>query len=97
MKRRKNLALAIFLMVWPFSLVSHAQEPFENITSREGYRQMQLTTDGWIPADGITNAVAWVTDHMAYDPDAWREFSSAAGPGGLWTSIGPGNIGGRIR
>src|SRR5439155_20816792 len=57
--------------------------------------------NGQIPLDGWTNAYA-EKDAMLFLPEAWSEFTSAAQveagvKGGRWTSIGPGNIGGRIR
>ena len=94
--RSKSMALIILVAIWP--LLSYAQEPsptpFENLAGREGYRQLQLQTDGRVPVDGVSNAMAWVNDHMVFDPDAWREF---LGSGGTFDYLGPGNIGGRIR
>jgi photosystem II stability/assembly factor-like uncharacterized protein len=78
------------------------REATEDIGAREAYRRLQLQDEnGQIPPDAWTNAYA-EKNQMPFLPEAWSEFSSAAQieagiQGGVWVSIGPGNIGGRIR
>jgi hypothetical protein len=99
--------LAIAALTWPSlnlnaTEVEGERETSENIGAREAFRRLQLQDEnGQIPPDAWTNAYA-EKDAMRFLPEAWSEFSTAgqveAGMlGGSWTSIGPGNIGGRIR
>jgi photosystem II stability/assembly factor-like uncharacterized protein len=82
--------------------VEDEHEATEDIGAREAYRRLQLQDEnGYIAPDAWTNAYA-EKNAMRFLPEAWSEFTSAAEMeagivGGRWTSIGPGNIGGRIR
>lgn len=99
--------LALTMLTW-FSLkitageVEDARETKEDIDAREAFRRLQLQDEnGQIPPDAWENAYA-EKERMQFLPEAWSEFSTAAQvaagiAGGSWTSIGPGNIGGRIR
>lgn len=97
----------IAALTWPSlklkaTEVEEEHEATEDIGAREAYRRMQLQDEnGEIPPDAWINAYA-EKDAMRFLPGAWSEFSTAeqieAGIlGGVWSSIGPGNIGGRIR
>ena len=107
LKHRTIAALTIAALTWPSlkldaTEVEEEFEATEEIGAREAYRRMQLEDEnGEIPADAWTNAYA-EKDTMRFLPEAWSEFTSAAQSeagiqGGVWVSIGPGNIGGRIR
>jgi photosystem II stability/assembly factor-like uncharacterized protein len=93
--------LVIAALTWP-SWKLNATEVKEDIVAREAYRRLQLQDEnGEIPPDAWINAYA-EKDAMRFLPEAWSEFTSAAQTeagiqGGVWSSIGPGNIGGRIR
>jgi photosystem II stability/assembly factor-like uncharacterized protein len=82
--------------------VEEERETTEDIGAREAYHRLQLQDEnGHIPPDAWTNAYA-EKNQMRFLPEAWSEFNTAeqieAGMlGGRWTSLGPGNIGGRIR
>lgn len=97
-------ALAIAALTWPSWKVNaqEAEETGEDVAAREAFRRLQLQDEnGQIPPDAWANAYA-EKDAMRFLPEAWSEFSSAAQleagiAGGVWTSIGPGNVGGRIR
>jgi len=99
--------LAITALIWPSlklnaTEVEEERDVTEDVGAREAYRRLQLQDEnGQISPDAWTNAYA-EKDAMRFLPEAWSEFSSAtqieAGIlGGVWNSIGPGNIGGRIR
>jgi photosystem II stability/assembly factor-like uncharacterized protein len=103
------VALTIVALTWPSFKVSSTEEEAgvdisekaEDVMAREAYRHLQLQDEnGQIPPDGWSNAYKQ-KEEMPFLPEAWSEFSSPAQvnavPGGVWTSIGPGNIGGRIR
>jgi hypothetical protein len=106
----KNLAaavLALTALTWPSLKVNATEvedehEATEDIGAREAYRRLQLQDEnGYVAPDAWTNAYA-EKNQMRFLPEAWSEFTSAAEleagvVGGRWTSIGPGNIGGRIR
>jgi hypothetical protein len=98
---------ALTALTWPSLKVNATEvegerETTEDIGAREAYRRLQLQDEnGQIPPDAWTNAYA-EKEAMRFLPEAWSEFSSVAQleagiAGGIWTSIGPGNIGGRIR
>lgn len=94
------VALVTVALTWP--LVKARSTELEDVAAREAYRRLQLQDEnGEIPPDGWINAYAQ-KEAMRFLPEAWSEFSSAAQIeagilGGVWSSIGPGNIGGRIR
>jgi photosystem II stability/assembly factor-like uncharacterized protein len=101
------VGLAIAALIWPSLKVNATEaederEATEDIGAREAYRRLQLQDEnGQIPPDAWANAYA-EKNQMRFLPEAWSEFSSAAQleagiQGGNWTSIGPGNLGGRIR
>jgi photosystem II stability/assembly factor-like uncharacterized protein len=75
-----------------------AQDAEEGVAGRQAYRRLQLQDEnGEIPPD------AWIKAYqekeaMPFLPEAWSEFTaSGAEAPNPWVSIGPGNIGGRIR
>jgi photosystem II stability/assembly factor-like uncharacterized protein len=82
----------------------------EYVAAREAFRRLQLQDEnGQIPADALSNAYNEKAA-MPFLPEAWRELlsgteldvmeSSEAENVSIpnpWVSIGPGNIGGRIR
>src|SRR6267143_565379 len=75
-----------------------AQDTEEGIAAREAFRRMQLQDEnGEIPPN------AWIDAYqekaaMPFLPEAWSEFTAdGAEVPNPWVSIGPGNIGGRIR
>ena len=73
-------------------------ETESDLAGREAYRRMQLEDeDGKIPPNAWADAQK-EKDEMPFLPEAWSEFTAygAEGPN-PWVSIGPGNIGGRIR
>ena len=81
-----------------------AQDVVEGVAAREAFRRLQLQDEnGQIPPNALTEAYQ-EKEAMPFLPEAWAEFlppPNAQG-GGLdgplpWASIGPGNIGGRIR
>jgi hypothetical protein len=75
-----------------------AQDAEEGVAGRQAFRRMQLQDEnGQIPPDGWSNAYQ-EQDEMPFLPEAWSEFlPSGAEVPNPWVSIGPGNIGGRIR
>ena len=76
-----------------------SDENAENPEAREAYRRLSLQDEnGEIPADGLRNALEQ-KHAMQFLPEAWAEFLQGNAPNLLtpWVSIGPGNIGGRIR
>lgn len=95
-------ALTLPLLKVNATEVEDEHETPEDIDAREAYRRLQLQDEnGQIPPDAWINAYA-EKERMPFLPEAWSEFSTAAQleagiVGGSWTSIGPGNIGGRIR
>src|SRR6185295_16804046 len=99
--------LAVMALSWSSLKVNATEvegerQATEDIGAREAFRRLQLQDEnGQIPPDAWTNAYA-EKEAMRFLPEAWSEFSTAAQldagiGGGIWTSIGPGNIGGRIR
>lgn len=65
--------------------------------AREAYRRLFLQDEnGEIPVDGLRNALQQ-KQAMPFGAEAWGEFLQGNGPNIPWITIGPGNIGGRIR
>jgi hypothetical protein len=97
------VALAITALTQPSMKVGSTEEEEdlygdENVTAREAYRRLQLQDEnGQIPPDGWTNAYEQEAN-MPFLLEAWSEFvPTGAEVPNPWVSIGPGNIGGRIR
>lgn len=76
-------------------------EKIEDAAAREAHRRLQLQDEnGQIPADAWINAFQQ-KEALPFLPEAWCDFTQCGVLGGSevpdWVSIGPGNIGGRIR
>lgn len=76
-------------------------EKIEDADARDAFRRLQLQDEnGEIAADAWNNAIQQ-KEAMQFLPEAWCEFMQCGivGPAETpdWVSIGPGNIGGRIR
>jgi len=92
--------LAITALTWPcFRAFAQVNE---DLAARDELRRSELQDEnGQIPPDAWTDAYA-EKDAMPFLAEAWSEFVTAEQiqtgvKGGSWVSIGPGNIGGRMR
>jgi photosystem II stability/assembly factor-like uncharacterized protein len=96
------VALAIVALTWPSTKVTSTGEEEEAVeedqAAREAFRRLQLQDEnGQIPPNALFEALQQKQE-MEFLPEAWGEFQQVNAPDVPgWVSIGPGNIGGRIR
>jgi hypothetical protein len=94
------VGVSIVTVTWPSPKLNATEK--EDLGAREAVRRMELQDEnGQIPPNALSDAYA-EKDAMPFLPEAWSEFVSPAQAqtgvkGGSWVSIGPGNVGGRIR
>src|ERR1700680_1724861 len=103
LKYLSPVAIAIAALTWFSVGVRSTEEQGERLVSddnpaaREAFRRLLLQDEnGQIPPDGLRTAYEH-KEAMLFRPEAWSEFLQGNGPEIPWVSIGPGNIGGRIR
>ncbi len=73
-------------------------ESVDSVAARDAFRMSQLMDEhGAIPADGWEKALK-IKNEMPDNPGAWSEFNDpSTGQTFPWRTLGPGNVGGRIR
>ena len=97
------VALAIAALAWPFVKVNSTEEEESEIgessSARDAYRHLQLQDENGQVSPAALMEAYKQKGEMEFLPEAWGDLVQDIEPDAHvpWVSIGPGNIGGRVR